>query len=77
MTPAQKNKILTMMQNMKFCEWVSLDKYTPEERAYIIFAIQNQKGSQFETNGYSYDIPTHTKFRRLDTNYEKYMNKID
>ncbi len=75
LTPTQKQKLITMMQNLKCTEWVDLNKYTQEEQAHLIFCIQNQKGAQFETNGISYQPETHTKFRRLDTNLEKYLNK--
>ncbi len=76
LTQTQKSKVISMMQNMPFSLWHNLDKYTQEEQAYIIFCIQNQKGGSFETDGESYKPETHSKFRRLDTNYEKYLNII-
>lgn len=71
----RKNKLITAMQNMSYSTWVQLNKYSQEEQAYVLFCIQNQKSGAFETDGISYQPETHTKFRKLDVNYEKYLNK--
>ena len=69
MTQENKDKIIKGIQNMPFDTWRSFEKMGEEERAYIIFLCQNQKGSSLEADGISYQPEGHTKFRKIDTSY--------
>ena len=66
MTDAHKKRIINFIQNMPASKWQQFEgKFNSEERGFVIFLIQNQKGGTLETDGVSYREETHTKFRKL------------
>jgi hypothetical protein len=62
------------LHNLEYNKWFSLEKYPIEERAYIIWCIQNFNNGQFESDGISYMPETHTKIRRLNVDFITKLN---